>query len=84
MFDAKTQTFDGELALTGGRLYVNALGDDITDVNAIARFEPNGVFRIQDATGKVEQGEFRASASGRMKGLSFVGANASACTARAA
>ena len=42
--------------------------EDVTDVHAIARFEPNGVFRIQDATGKVDQGEFRASATGRMKG----------------
>jgi hypothetical protein len=76
MFDAKSQTFDGQLALSGGRLYVNALGEDVTDVHAVARFEPNGVFRIQDATGKVDQGEFRASATGRMQGLSFVGANA--------
>lgn len=76
MFDAKTQTFDGQLALSGGRLYVNTLGDHVTDVNAVARFEPNGIFRIQDATGKVEQGEFRASATGRMRGLTFIGANA--------
>lgn len=76
MFDATSQTFDGQLALSGGRLYVNALGEDVTNVHGIARFEPSGVFRIQDATGRVDLGEFRASATGRMKGLSFVGANA--------
>ena len=67
MFDAKSQTFDGQLALSGGRLYVRTLGEDVTDVHAIARFEPNGVFRIQDANGKVDQGEFRASATGRSR-----------------
>jgi translocation and assembly module TamB len=75
MFDASSQTFEGGLALSEGRVYVRSLGEDVTDVKGIARFERSGIFRIDDATGRVDQGEFRASATGRMKGLSFVGAN---------
>lgn len=76
MFDATSQTFEGGIALSEGRVYIRSLGEDVTDVKAIARFERSGVFRIENATGRVEQGEFRASATGRMKGLRFMGANA--------
>ncbi len=76
MFDATSQTFEGGLALSEGRVYVRSLGEDVSDVKGVARFERSGVFRIDDATGKVDLGEFRASATGRMQGLRFVGANA--------
>ncbi|MBX3190840.1 MAG: translocation/assembly module TamB domain-containing protein [Labilithrix sp.] len=74
--DADQQIFEGGLALSKGRMYVNALGEELRDVEAIARFERNGVFRVQDARGKVGLGELKASATGRMKGLHFGDAEA--------
>jgi autotransporter translocation and assembly factor TamB len=60
---------EGGLAVQDARLYVNVLGEEISSLGAIAKFEPNGAFRIQEANGKMGTGEFRASASGTMKGL---------------
>lgn len=74
--DETSQVFEGGLALQSGRLYVNLLGEEISSLNATARFERTGTFRIDDATGKMGTGEFRASANGRMKGLLFMGADA--------
>jgi translocation and assembly module TamB len=68
---ATTHVFEGGVSLTGGRLYVNALGEEVTDVSAVARFESDGAFRIQDASAKIGSGEVKASAAGRMKGLRF-------------
>ncbi|MBS2012378.1 MAG: translocation/assembly module TamB domain-containing protein [Deltaproteobacteria bacterium] len=67
--DASSQVFEGGLALQGGRMYVNALGDEITDLTATASFERNGVFRIADVRGKVNAGVITAAAAGRMRGL---------------
>ena len=74
--DATSQVFEGGLTLSQGRFYVNAIGEEITEVGAVAHFEKNGVFRIQDATGKVGAGEIKASATGRMKGLALEAAEA--------
>lgn len=74
--DESAEVFEGGLAIQNGDLYVNALGEEITNLNAIARFDRSGAWRIDDASGKIGTGEFRASAAGRMKGLSFVGAEA--------
>ena len=74
--DAKSQVFEGGISLSGGRLYVNAVGEEISGVSAIARFEKNGVFRVSDVTGHVGAGEIKASATGRMKGLRFESAEA--------
>ena len=68
---ATSHVFEGGVALNGGRLYVNAIGEEVTDVSAIARFERDGGFRIQDATAKIGSGVVKASASGRMNGLRF-------------
>jgi translocation and assembly module TamB len=69
--DATSHVFEGGLTLAGGRLYVNAVGEEITDISAIARFERDGAFRIQDATAKIGSGEIKASAAGRFRGLRF-------------
>jgi translocation and assembly module TamB len=69
--DATSHVFEGGIGLTGGRLYVNAIGEEITDVHANAVFERDGAFRIQDATAKIGAGEIKASAAGRMRGLRF-------------
>ena len=69
--DGTSHVFEGGMALSGGRLYVNALGEEVTDVSAVARFERDGAFRIQDATAKIGSGEVKASAAGRMNGLRF-------------
>jgi translocation and assembly module TamB len=69
--DATSHVFEGGVALTGGRLYVNVIGEEISDISAVARFERDGGFRIQDATAKIGAGEVKASAAGRMKGLRF-------------
>lgn len=69
--DATSHVFEGGVALTGGRLYVNAIGEEITDVRATAVFERDGAFRINDATAKIGAGEIKASAAGRMHGLRF-------------
>ncbi len=69
--DATSHVFEGGVTLSGGRLYVNAIGEEVTDVSAVARFERDGAFRIQDATAKIGSGEVKASASGRMNGLRF-------------
>jgi translocation and assembly module TamB len=74
--DETSQVFEGGLALQGARLYVNALGEEISSLDAIAKFDRTGVFRIEDATGKIGSGEFRASANGHMKGILFMGAEA--------
>ena len=74
--DAKSQVFEGGLSVSQGRLYVNAIGEEITEIGAIARFERNGIFRISEATGRIGAGEIKASATGRMKGLRFEGAEA--------
>ncbi|MDB4941700.1 MAG: hypothetical protein JWP97_1234 [Labilithrix sp.] len=76
VIDAENQVFQGGLTLSGGRLYVNALGEEISDVSAIAQFERNGVFRLSNVTGKVGAGLVNASATGRMKGLHFEAADA--------
>ncbi len=72
--DHSDQVFEGGLAVQGARLYVNLLGEEISSLDAIARFERSGTFRIDDANGKMGGGEFRASANGRMKGRRFEGA----------
>jgi translocation and assembly module TamB len=69
--DATSQVFDGGLALSDGRLYVNAMGEEITRVNANATFERGGGFRVQDVRGTIGSAEIKASASGRFKGLRF-------------
>ena len=69
--DATSHVFEGGVALTGGRLYVNAIGEEVTDVRATAVFERDGAFRIKDATAKIGAGEIKASADGRMRGLRF-------------
>ncbi|MBX3220337.1 MAG: translocation/assembly module TamB domain-containing protein [Labilithrix sp.] len=74
--DPTSQVFEGGLALQDARLYVNAIGEELSALTAIAKFDRTGVFRIDNATGKLGAGEFRASASGRMNGLSFVGGDA--------
>lgn len=73
---AGTQTFDGGAAISDGRLYVNLLGEEVTNVNAMVNFEPSGVFRVREATGRIGEGDLRASVVGRMKGLHFEAANA--------
>lgn len=74
--DANSQVFEGGLVLEKGRMYVNALGDEITDLKATASFERNGVFRIADVSGKVNSGVINAAVAGRMRGLSFEAADA--------
>ena len=69
--DATSHVFEGGVGLSGGRLYVNAIGEEITDIRANAVFERDGAFRIQDATAKIGAGEIKASAAGRMRGLRF-------------
>src|SRR5690606_33378669 len=69
--DQCTQVFEGGLAVQGARMYVSALGEEISSFDAVARFDRTGTFRIEEATGKMGAGAFRASASGRMKGLEF-------------
>ena len=69
--DATSHVFEGGVGVTGGRLYVNAIGEEITDIRANAVFERDGAFRIQDATAKIGAGEIKASAAGRMRGLRF-------------
>jgi translocation and assembly module TamB len=71
------QTFEGGVAISEGRVYVNLLGEEITNLGAVLYFESNGVFRVQDATGRIGEGDLRASMTGRMKGLLFESANAS-------
>lgn len=74
--DKTSQVFDGGLAVQDARLYVNLLGEEVSSLDAIAKFERTGVFRIDDANGKMGSGEFRASVNGRMSGLRFEGADA--------
>lgn len=69
--DAKSHVYEGGLALEDGRLYVNAIGEEITNISGSAKFERDGTFRVQDMHGKIGSGELKASASGRMKGLRF-------------
>lgn len=73
--DAKSHVFEGGVALSGGRLYVSAIGEEITDVSAVARFERDGAFRIQDATAKIGAGTIKAAAAGRFRGLRFESAD---------
>lgn len=74
--DRHEQVFDGGLALSKGRLYLNVMGEELTDVSARAQFEKSGVFRITEARGKLGAGAFQASASGRMNGVRFEGLDA--------
>jgi translocation and assembly module TamB len=74
--DGSSQTFEGGLNVQGATLYVNALGEEISGLAATARFEKSGTWRIEGATGKVGTGEFTAEASGRMKGLTLLAADA--------
>ncbi len=74
--DETSQVFEGGLALQNGRLYVNILGEEISSLTGTVKFDRTGVFRIDEATGKMGSGEFRASANGRMKGLLFMGGEA--------
>jgi translocation and assembly module TamB len=69
--DGTSHVFEGGIGVTGGRLYVNAIGEEVTDIRANATFERDGAFRVQDATAKIGAGEIKASAAGRMKGLRF-------------
>lgn len=81
-FDAESQTFEGGLAIQQGRVYLNQLGEEVTNLTATARFERSGTWRIDDATGNLGAGEFRASATGRMRGLDFVDAEATVVVAK--
>lgn len=68
-FSASEQSFDGGLAIRDARLYVNALGEEITELAGVARFERTGTFRVDEIRGKVGLGSLRASASGKLRGL---------------
>jgi autotransporter translocation and assembly factor TamB len=74
--DEKSQVFEGGLAVQDARLYLNVIGEEISSLNAIAKFDRTGIFRIENAAGKVGSGEFKASATGRMQGLLFMGVDA--------
>jgi autotransporter translocation and assembly factor TamB len=74
--EGSTQAFEGGLAVHDATLYANAIGEEITGLKATARFDRSGTFRIDDASGKLASGEFRASASGQMKGFQFMSADA--------
>ena len=74
--DAESQVFEGGVSLSEGRLYVNAIGEEVSDLRATVRFERNGAFRIQDASGKVGAGVLTASATGKMRGLRLQSAEA--------
>ena len=74
--DATSQVFEGGVALTKGRFYVAAIGEEISDATALVRFERDGSFRVQDARARIGAGEVKASVSGRMKGLQFEAARA--------
>lgn len=69
--EGSSQVFDGGIALTDGQMYVTALGEEISSLTASARFAQNGEFSIQDAGGKMGTGSFKASAVGKLKGLSL-------------
>ena len=74
--DATSHVFEGGLALTEGRFYVNALGEEISGATAVVRFERDGSFRVQEASAKIGTGTLKASVNGRMKGLRFESAEA--------
>jgi translocation and assembly module TamB len=74
-FDDAAQAFDGGLAIRGANVYANLLGEEISSLNATARFERDGIFRIEQASGKLGGGDFTGHVEGRMKGLSFMKAN---------
>lgn len=80
--DGDTQVFEGGLALLKTNLYVNAMGEQITGLTATARFDRSGTFSIEDATGKLGSGEFKATAHGRMKGFQFASADATLVAAK--
>ncbi|MBX3232857.1 MAG: translocation/assembly module TamB domain-containing protein [Labilithrix sp.] len=73
--DGDEQVFEGGLALMGTNMYVNAVGEEVVGLTATARFDRSGRFVVDDATGKVGEGEFRARVHGRMKGFTFQEAN---------
>lgn len=80
--DGQNQVFEGGLALTQTNLYVNTLGEQISGLSAVARFERSGMFAIDGATGKLGSGEFKASARGMMKGFQFSSAAAQITAAK--
>lgn len=73
---ASGQVFEGGVALSHGRVYLNAIGEELNEVTGVARFDRNGTFRVDDLQGKLGAGEIRASATGRMRGLAFESADA--------
>ncbi|MCL2779378.1 MAG: translocation/assembly module TamB [Polyangiaceae bacterium] len=74
--DGKSQVFEGGLAIQDGRVYVNAMGEELKDIHAKAEFDKNGIFRVKNMSGKIGAGEFHVSLSGRMNGLQLQSAEA--------
>src|SRR5690606_3518161 len=75
-FDSASQSFEGGVAIRDARLYLNAIGEEVSDITAVARFEKDGQFRISNLVGKVGSGEVRATGHGKMQGLRFERADA--------
>lgn len=69
--DESAQVFEGGLSVTDGRFYLTAVGEEITNVSATARFEKSGAFRIERATGRAGSGEVVLTAAGHMDGFRF-------------
>lgn len=80
--DGQEQVFEGGLALSQTSMYVNVLGEQVSGLNATARFERSGAFTISDAAGKLGSGEFKATVQGKMKGFQFASAEASITAAK--
>lgn len=66
-----SQTFEGGITLSGGRVYLVAIGEEVSGLGGTLRFDRSGAFRLDDFKGKVGAGAVNASASGKMRGLAF-------------
>lgn len=65
----EANTAHGTLSLRKGSAYLTSLGQTIEDAQLDLRLTPEGTFTVENASAKIDRGELKFAASGRLKGL---------------
>jgi len=72
----KDPRMEGKIVFREGRIQVAALGDEFQDARATVTFQPNGTIRVDDVFARSLEGQLRADALIKTRGLALDSATA--------
>lgn len=73
---AQAPKLEGRIAFREGRLQLAALGDEMQDVRATVALQPDGVIKVDDVYARSLDGQVKADAVVKLKGLALESAKA--------